>query len=287
MATPRFNDQVSGISGVAAGGIALLPIPTELRLISTQLCPSGTFVVGGVPTAVARPSRAQLAALIDLIQVEVNSDTIREMTVDELIDENEANGIPFQAGFLQVFMMEPKRATVSGEEALAWPLYRNPWGVNSCRIKVKFNAAAAAPALTASYEYDLDPQVNSKGSAYANITFWKRHTVQVAGAGTIDKNDLDVDGQIQRITVRSANVTKIVAKVGSRTIHDRVLDENAASLKPYEVTQQANTYALYFDKSQIVDNGVDTGGRPLLLKLTYSGAGDHIALQQIIKPKFF
>lgn len=283
----RFNQQVDGITGITVGGTGIFPIDTEQRLLNFTLQPGGTFVVGGNPTVVAKPNRAQLAALIDLITIEVNSDTIRDFTVDELIDENAANGIVFVDGYLRIEFAESKRATVAGEESLGWPLYKTPWGVNSARVKVKFSAAAVAPTCSAEYEYDLDPQLNTKGESFANIVFWERYTIQVNGAGKKDKNDMDVDGIIQRITLRSATVIDVEAKVGKRMVWQRDRAATAVALAPYNIVQQANTYALFFDGNQVVDNGLNTNGRPLALKINHSGGGDYTALQQIRRPKFF
>jgi len=275
---PRLCENISGITGVAAGGDAIIPMTSGQRYFSATLFPGAT--IGGVVTAA--PTQAQLAAAIDLITLQVGGSTVREMTVNELCDENAQNGIAFQNGVLPIEFAESKRATSAGEEALSWPI---PEGV-PFQIKVRWNAAVVAPVLAASAEFDTGKNVNSKGQEVLNIVHWVRQTVQVTGAGNKDENTFPVDGVLQRITLRTANVLDVLAKVGTRTVYEQAVKGNTNRLARHGLSVQANTFPIVFDSSQVVDDGIDTGGRPLKLKLNMSGAGDFQALIQIRRATF-
>jgi len=235
----RIPEPITGINGVAPGGVATVSIPTGRRYHA--LC----FKYKGNAT------QAVIEADILWIRLIVGGNMIREIIPAELNAELAANGIPFKAGRIPIFFSEPKRATVMEEEATSW----DTWGQSTFEVQFGIADAATAPALTgyALYDYIRNDGLLVNGVQHpgANIVKWLRQSVVVAGAGDVDVKTLP-KGIVQRMTIFGpiSAPTKVQAKIGSRTIWDLERADAADVLSDYGITAQVKSYPVYYDFTQ-------------------------------------
>ncbi|EIQ00203.1 hypothetical protein OpiT1DRAFT_04745 [Opitutaceae bacterium TAV1] len=276
----RTPEPISGITGISPGGEALIPLKVNCRVHNVQTKIGA--VIGGDYKGALSP--AELATVVEMFTIEVGGHTVRQCTPAELIKLNAEDGNAYEPGRPVFYFTEPQRATVSGEEAFAWPLYGVP--ENNALLKVKFKDTAVGPTLTALQVSDTLPQVNGAGQPFANIVHWLRRSITNTGAGEFDENTLEVGGLIHRITFDSDKITKLVAKIGTRTIWDADRNDAAELYKPYKTYQQAGSYLYAPEHTNIADDALNTGGQQLQLRLTSTGAGNFYAITRLRKTTF-
>lgn len=268
----RIPEPITGINGVAAGGVATVSIPTGRRYHA--------LVFKYKTNAV----QATIEADILWIRLIVGGNMIREIIPSELFAELAANGIPFKAGRIPIFFSEPKRATVMEEEATSWDTV----GQTTFEVQFGVAAAAVAPALTGYALYDYIRNDGLEGRPGANIVKWLRQSVVVAGAGDVDVKTLP-KGIVQRMTIFGpiSAPTKVQAKIGSRTIWDLALADAADVLSDYGITAQAKSYPVYYDFTQQI-----IGAQPIAaaddynVKITAADAQNFSVLSQVRVPAF-
>jgi len=268
----RIPEPITGINGVAPGGVATCAIPTGRRFHA--LC----FKYKG------NANQATIEADILWIRLIVGGNQIREIIPSELFIELAANGIPFKAGRIPIFFSEPKRATAMEEEATSWDTV----GQTSFEVQFGIAAGAVAPALTGYMVYDYLRNDGLEGRPGANIVKWIRQTVVVAGAGDVDVKTLP-KGIVQRLTIFGpvSAPTKVFAKVGSRTIWDLSLADATDLLSDYSIAAQAKSYPVYYDYTQQI-----IGAQPIAaaddynVKLSAADAQNFSVLTQVRVPAF-
>lgn len=271
----RLTDRITGINGVAPGGVATAELPTSPRRYHSLTLHYKT-----------NANQATIEADILFIRLAVNGVQQREFTAAELIAENAANGIPFVAGEIFIPFSEPKRATVMEEQATSWDLD----GQSSFTLSVVIAGTAVAPTLNGYAEFDHIRNDGNKeqGRTGANIIRWVRNTIVCAAAGDFDVKTLP-KGIVQRMTIYGPVSAPTAVKVmqGSKTVHDLTRAEITSRLSRYGITQPANALAIWYDYTQqIVDALPVLPGDDYNVKLTAADAQNFTVLTQVRVPGF-
>lgn len=267
----RFNDRVTGINGVAAGGVATVEMPVGRRYHGLTLYYK------------TNAAQATIEADISYIRLLVNGVLIRDINVAELYKDNIANGRAFVLGEIPIFFSEPWRASVFQEEATAWDVMDE----RTFTVQVAIAGGAAAPTLSAIAQFDYVRNDGKEGRPGLNIVHWNRQTVNVAAAA----NDIKTlpKGVIQRLTAHGPTSAPTAAfiTVANRTVMDLSRTEITNLLAKYGIAQQALTLAAWFDMSQqIIDALPVQSSEDYNVRLTSADAQALSILSQIRKPGF-
>lgn len=154
--------------GVAAGQTATLNLPVVGTYYTLKLL-YATATGGGA-------TQANMEAEITQIRLKVNGVEQRRFTARELFDVNSYRGQSVEDGILTIFLAEPWRPTVQGEDAYAWGM---GGGISSFTIEVDFAGGAGVTSLECLREWS--PVTTNMGL----ISKWRKFNLNASAAGVV------------------------------------------------------------------------------------------------------
>lgn len=268
----RINDRITGINGVAAGGVATCELPTGRRFHGLTLYYK------------TNAAQATIEADIQFIRLSVNGVMIRDIRPAELFAINAANGIAFVAGEIPIFFSEPKRATVMEEQATSWDMF----GQSTFTLDVGIASGATAPTLSGIATFDYSRNDGKDGRPGANIVKWVRQTVVFAAAGDLDVKTL-TKGVVQRVTLfgPTSAPTAVRVEVNSKVMLDMTRTQAANLLAKYAITAQAGTFPAWYDYTQQIIDALPVGALDdYNVKITSGDAQNVVALSEVRVPGY-
>lgn len=162
---------LNNITGVAAGGRAVIDCPVDVRYHKI-IARYTTATAGG-------PTEANMEAELTSWRLKLDGVVQREFSTAQLFDINRTKGktpkVGATNGYATIFFSEPHRKTFVEREATAWGMQ----GVEKFQIEVDIASGAASPALTFFAEVDdvIEPP--------AGIVKWKRDVITVNATGEV------------------------------------------------------------------------------------------------------
>lgn len=241
----RINDPITGINGVAVGGVANVNLDVGRRYHDL------TFYYK------SNANQATIEADILYIHLFVNGTLIREIIPAELFRENAANGKAFVAGEIPIFFSEPWRASVMSEEATSWDMF----GQLTFTAKIGISGSATAPAITGVASYDFLRNVDQNGNPALNIVKWVRNTFNLS-SGLQTLTAFEKGFLYQRMTLTTSagqEISAVLVQHRSNVIRNVTRTEIANTLAKYSITQQAATTLLYWDYTQQITDALEVG----------------------------
>ena len=194
----RLSIQVPGISGVAAGGIALVNIPVNARYHRMLFqCTSA-----GVAT--------DPATFFSSVKVLVNGNNMRDVSASTIISIAKTAGLSPATGELPIWFTAPYRNMLVPNDSNSWDMA----GQSTFTIQFGISAGIVSPGLTGVMEYDYIRNMRTVSNAQAPfLQPVAQHQFQFSGvAGRNDIIQLPIDFPISRLWVSSAagnNISQI------------------------------------------------------------------------------
>lgn len=264
----RLRTLITNISGVPApstSGDVTIDIPANARYHGIVL----EVLVNG-----AHATPAEMRTALTNIQFIVNGNVLRQFSATDAQQILLLNGETLINGFLPIYFSEPWRADVMDEEVTSWDLT----GQRSFTIQISATAPATGLAIKGYRIYDYLRNVVN-GQPFAQVIKWVKQSYNAA----IGENDFDQIPKtfpIQRIHcfAPSAAITRVRVRSDSVEIFDQTFAQNAQTLAPYGLAQQANSFPVVFDYTQQIRDFLPVVGadgsplRDLNLKLTMASA---------------
>ena len=271
----RFVEQPS-FNAVAAGQTAIVSLPTNGTYFAIKLFYS-TGTAGGA-------NQANMEAEITQVRLKLNGVVQRTFTARELFDINAFHGKGFETGVLSIFLAEPWRPEIFGEDGLAWGM----GGVQTFTVEVDIAAGATNPTLRASAVHS--PVTTNTGL----IVQWRRFTVQPSAAGEIDFLPPKVGSYYgTHFDIAGVAVSKAVVKIDQDTIFEGVKADVDSVYDDHDFIGQADWFSVAPDKltGRATESLPLTRGDPPVpiadfrVTLTAAGAGNIPAVAEILGPR--
>lgn len=256
---------ISGVPAVGTSGDVTMDIPANARYHAIVL----EILVNGVAA-----TAAEIRTALTNIQFIVNGNVLRQFSATDAQQILLLNGETLKDGFLPVYFSEPWRADVMDEEVTSWDLA----GQRSFTIQISATAPATPLTLKGYRIYDfLRNTIDNK--PFAQIIKWVKQSYNAA-IGENDYDQIPKAWPIQRIHcfAAAAAITRARVRSDSVEIFDQTFAQNAQSLAPYGLVQQANSFPIVFDYTQQIRDFLPVLGsdgsplRDLNLKLTMASA---------------
>lgn len=265
----RRNTQLTGIEGVAAGGVALIPITTGFSY--------DNFMIQYSDSGVA----ASVTAGIDRVRLVVDGKTKLDLTPSQLLDFTLINGHTVETGELPIDFTQPSRATVQDEEFTMLDLSN----AGSAHIAVNIASAAVAPTLRVLAEHSLKQSARN-GEGMQFIPCREAFNFTVGGAGTFDVSTLPKGKDISRIFFyHPSGITQVEMEIDGTVKTELLTAENESALKKRGLYPQNTNidYPVVFDVDQRASS-VIRANRKFLSKVTVGGAGTITAVVETLEP---
>lgn len=180
--TGRLINQIPGITGVVAGGVALVNIPVNARYHRLTFFSTNNGVA----------STAKLTAM----KLLVNGVNMRDITPTNAINIAKSQGVTPSAGVLPVYFTTPWRNLLAANDSNSWDLA----GQATFSVQINIDATAVNPTLLGTMEFDYLRNVRTEGQN--QVPFLQpvsQHQFLVNGAaGRNDINYLPFDYPITR-----------------------------------------------------------------------------------------
>lgn len=199
--TGRLNIQVPGITGVNAGGTALVNMQVNQRIHRILF-----FATNNGAASTAKLTSCKLS---------VNGTVMRDITPANIINIAKSNGLTPSAGVMPIYFTTPWRNMLAANDATSWDLA----GQSTFAINIGIDATAVNPTLVATYEYDYLRNTRASDPANPNsqqVPFLapvSQHQFAFQGvAGRNDLNQLPFDFPITRYWLSSGagnNITLV------------------------------------------------------------------------------
>lgn len=238
--TGRLINQIPGITGVNAGGIALANIPTNARYHRLLLFATNNGVA----------STAKLTSL----KLLVNGVNMRDITPANAIAIAKSQGLTPAAGVLPVYFTTPWSNLIAANDSNSWDLA----GQSTFSVQVGIDATAVNPTLTGLMEFDYLRNTRAEGNN--QVPFLQpvsQHQFQINGAaGRNDINYLPFDYPIKRYWISSGagnNITLVeVFQDGNKILEGTAAQINEALAEYGILCGGANPFetAAVFDLDQ-------------------------------------
>lgn len=268
----KIFEPITGINGVAAGGVATAELPVARNYHDL------TFYYKG------NAAQAVIEADILWIRLKVNGNTFREILPAELFVMQATNNRAFVAGEIHIPFSRPDRMTVAQEEATSLPTF----GQSTFTVEMGIAGTAAAPSLSGYATYDLTPKDGQEGRPGLNIEHWIRQSYDLPAGGSRDIKTLP-KGVVQRIHFFCATSapTALLVQVGNRNVIDasRTAIVNRLGKTPIAV-QAKDTPACFDGSGQLVDALPVGGNDDYNVRLTSADAQACVALSIVRKNGF-
>lgn len=197
---PRILREQISFQAVAPGQIATADLPVGDVAYHHLRIGYGTGTAGG-------PTRANMEAEIERIRLLLNGVVQREFTAAELFALNAYHGVAVQDGVLPIFLSEPWRRSVQGEDSLAW----GTADVRTFQVEVEIAAGATNPTLKG---LNLFERVRRNLQA---IVKWNRFTVPITAVGVTNWLPPREDAYYA-IHAFSANITDVEVTVDGEKV---------------------------------------------------------------------
>lgn len=237
----RLINYLNGIEGVAAGGVATCNVPVGRRY--HMLKPFVTATVGGAPST-------DPTAILDYSRLIVNGVLMRDLTPTQTVGIAAFNNITAAASELPIYLSEPWRSTIIGEEATSWDLSSQ----GKCTLELKFKAAAVSPAAVVLASFDYGQNTVTMNGVTSNFLSIIRQLAYTYNVGSIaDLTTLPVKFPIQRIHIATsggATVTSVQVTRDSEIVYDVTTAQNSAFLKDYKIVAGTFSFSVAFDHTQ-------------------------------------
>ena len=195
--TGRLVQQIPGITGVNAGGIALANIPVNARYHRLTF-----FATSGGVASTAKLTSCKLL---------VNGVNMRDITPTNIINLAKTQGVNPSAGVLPIYFTSPWRNVLAANDSTSWDLA----GQSTFSVQIGIDATAVNPTLTGIMEFDYlrNTRDDGKGNQIPFLQPVSQHQYLVNGAaGRNDINYLPLDYPLTRYWVSSGqgnNITLI------------------------------------------------------------------------------
>jgi len=187
--TGRLIQQIPGITGVNAGGIALVNIPVNARYHRLSFF--------------ATHNGAASTAKLTSLKMLVNGVNMRDISPANTIAIARTNGVTPAAGVLPIYFTEPWRNELAANDSTSWDLA----GQATFSVQIGIDATATNPTLTGEMEFDYLRNVRTSDDGKSQVPFLQpvsMHQFQVNGAaGRNDINYLPFDYPITRYWISS------------------------------------------------------------------------------------
>lgn len=185
--TGRIVQQIPGITGVGAGGLALVNIPTNARYHRLAF-----FCTNNGVASTAKLTSAKLL---------VNGVNMRDITPSNVINIAQTQGVTPSAGVLPIYFTAPWRNLIAANDSNSWDLA----GQATFSVQLGIDATAVNPTVQGVMEFDYLRNVRTEGNA--QVPFLQpvaQHQFLVNGAaGRNDVNYLPFDFPITRCWIYS------------------------------------------------------------------------------------
>lgn len=275
--------------GVGAGQRATLNIAPGYRYHELCLNLATTLVAG---TAITSTS-TQFANDVALTELVIANKVQRRYTGEQLVMLTQFIGETFRANFLHIPFSEKDRATIFGEEALAW----GTMGLSNPAFQLKCTMASGIYIST----FQVFAERDVLNTPIGSIVKTYETTIQVSAAGVVTWNpDYSRGDKIRRVHIKD-NGTITAAQVYANNVleYDVTAASNIERLKRAGFVPQT-TYGYFHivhDIDKQVLSNMDTA-RPvnpakpndlfllnsLAYRLTFSSSGNYTALVEVIGP---
>ena len=132
----RLWQQIPGITGVNAGGLALVNIPTNARYHRLNFFATNNGVA----------STAKLTS----VKVLVNGVNMRDISPAQMINIAKTQGYTPSAGVLPIFFTQPWRNLLQGNDSNSWDMA----GQSTFAVQIGVDPTAVNPTIVGSWEID-------------------------------------------------------------------------------------------------------------------------------------
>ena len=194
--TGRLVNQIPGITGVNANGIALVNIPTNARYHRLTF-----FATSGGVASTAKLTSCKLS---------VNGANMRDITPANIISLSSTQGLTPSAGVLPIYFTDPWRNLLAANDSNSWDMA----GQSTFSVQIGIDATAVNPTLIGTMEFDYLRNTRQDGNN--QVPFLQpvsQHQFLVNGAaGRNDINYLPFDYPISRYWISSGagnNITLV------------------------------------------------------------------------------
>lgn len=190
---PQIIREQAGFNGVAPNATATIDIPRtgQYQMLALEY---GTATVGG-------PNEANTRAEILETRLKVNGKVQRRITGSELIDLNKFYANAFSDGWLPMFLAEPWRRTVQGENGLGWGMA----DIDSFQMEVDIGGATT-PTLK------LHTVARAGDVRMGLIKKIRKFNLPVTATGVNILNSLPRSDNYYALHAKSANITRLGVK---------------------------------------------------------------------------
>jgi hypothetical protein len=151
---PTSATYVAGNSaGATTSTVLSVPDPTGAAPIVLTCTAAGTGVLGNATFTVGTgtPGPIPPATLITSLRLLVNSVTIRDISVPQLLAVLAAKNYVPQYGSLPIFFTEPSMNFLRDNELTSWDL----WYQSSFQLQIGISSSVTSPGITGSVEFDF------------------------------------------------------------------------------------------------------------------------------------
>ncbi len=185
--TGRLIQQIPGITGVNAGGVALVNVPVNARYHRMLFFSTSGGVAGTSKLTTAK--------------ISVNGVNMRDITPANTINIAKSQGVNPAAGVLPIYFTQPWNNILAANDSNSWDLA----GQSTFSIQIGIDTTAVNPTLTGLMEFDY--LRNTRNDGNGDVPFLQpvsQHQYQINGAaGQNSINYLPFDYPIARYWVSS------------------------------------------------------------------------------------
>lgn len=249
----RNVNYINGVEGVVTGGTATVNIPVDRRYHALKIFVTAT----GIATA---------ELIVSKVRLNVNGTYIRDLTPAQIHAISTLNGLTNDVLCLDLFLSEPWRASVAGEESTSWDMF----GQTKFTAEISFISALTGLTCQVQASYDYGRNTDA-GKPFLAIVRQLSQTYN-APAGSYDIVTIPVTFPIQRIHLQPAAgvVSSVEVYRGSEKIHEGTVAQNTRFLADYGMVGAAFAFPIVFDFDQqissplVVQNQGDLLVRPVV-----------------------
>ena len=264
----RIANRVVGISGVAAGANANIPLEVNRRYHTIKLLTT----IAGVATLAS--------SVVSTIKCKVNEATIWEVSVAKLLKYNARNGLADETGILTLHFSRPDLADIINEEATAWDMFNE----RSFRIEATMVNTANVELAAIAY-YDFKPNLNAAGAPAKIILRLNEYTESFPN-GSKDWTTLNKTLPILRILLDAAGtIPAVEVKADDLVVQEPTALANSSMLGDYGIDATQFKFPIVFNFTNRLDDGL-LATRSLNVRVTSGAAQDVTALMETLSTSY-
>lgn len=259
----RIENRVVGISGVASGANANIPLEINRRYHTIKL----KTTLAGVATLAS--------TVLDRIRVKVNETAIWDVSVARLLKFNAAIGLPDAVGVLSLHFSRPDLADIVNEEATAFDMF----GERSFRIEPVIKVVAN-PGIEAAAWYDFKPNVDAGTGQSSKMILRLFEATESFPTGIKDWTTLNKTRPILRTFLDAASaISEVNVIADDLNVFEGKVLENASMLADYGIDATQFQFPVCFNFTNRLDDGLLVG-KSLNFRVTSSATQDVTALME-------